>query len=154
MDIAFPTEQGKFNYRVAGVWIENGHVLLHKDSNDTNWSLPGGRVKMTEESKVALKREFKEELNLDIKVHRMYWVIENFFTYKDTDFHEIGFYYGISSNHPIIVDQYDAFYGTEGKRLIYQWLPIKRLNEIALDPHCLSAPLQEIPEHTAHLVER
>lgn len=60
MDIVFPTEQGKFNYRVEGVWIKNGHVLLHKDSNDTNWSLPGGRVKMTEESKTALKREFQK----------------------------------------------------------------------------------------------
>ena len=46
MDVVFKTEKAVFNYRVAGIWIENGHVLLHRDVNESQWSLPGGRVEI------------------------------------------------------------------------------------------------------------
>ena len=152
--MVFRTEKGTFNYRVAGVWIVHKHVLLHKDVNDTNWSLPGGRVKLGEESEAALIREFQEELNLDIRVHRMNWIIENFFTYKEKNFHEIGLYYRVSSDRNIPIDKQGAFYGVEGERLIYKWIPIDMLNEIELYPQCLKSAIKEIPAHTEHLVER
>lgn len=53
----FKTEKAIFNYRVAGIWIEDGHVLLHKAVNESNWSLPGGRVEIAEEAQVSIKRE-------------------------------------------------------------------------------------------------
>lgn len=28
MDTVFKTERGTFNFRIVGVWIENGHVLF------------------------------------------------------------------------------------------------------------------------------
>lgn len=91
MDIIFRTDKAVFNYRVAGIWIENGHVLIHRFVNDNHWSLPGGRVSITEESKTSLKREFLEELNVNIEVERLIWVLENFFNYEGKDFHEIGY---------------------------------------------------------------
>ena len=90
-------DQAVFNYRVAGIWIENGHVLLHRDVNESNWSLPGGRVEIAEDSQSSLKREFREELGIDVHVDRMALVIENFFEHAGKDFHEIGFYYAITS---------------------------------------------------------
>ncbi|MEQ2529277.1 hypothetical protein WMO40_21610 [Bacillaceae bacterium CLA-AA-H227] len=53
MDVVFHTEIAIFNYRVAGIWIKNGHILLHRDVNEENWSLPGGRVKMAEDSTLS-----------------------------------------------------------------------------------------------------
>ena len=67
LDVVFRTDKAVFNYRVAGIWVENGHVLLHRAVNDHHWSLAGGRVLIAEESKSSLKREFFEELNWRLK---------------------------------------------------------------------------------------
>lgn len=45
MDVVFHTEQEVFNYRVAGIWIKDNRILIHRASDDTIWSLPGGRVR-------------------------------------------------------------------------------------------------------------
>lgn len=29
MDLVFPTEHGVFNYRVAGIFMKDGHALIH-----------------------------------------------------------------------------------------------------------------------------
>ena len=43
------TEDGKrFNYRVVGVALHNGRVLLHKNETEHFWSLPGGRGELLE----------------------------------------------------------------------------------------------------------
>ncbi|MCZ8516105.1 hypothetical protein O9H85_27625 [Paenibacillus filicis] len=46
MDVVFKTDNMMFNFRVAGICLENGHVLLHKAIDDNHWALPGGRVQM------------------------------------------------------------------------------------------------------------
>ena len=152
LDAVFKTEEGIFNYRVVGIWIENEHVLLHRDKDDTSWSLPGGRAKLSEDSRAAIKRELQEELNVAIKVHQLCWMVENFFYYKGNDFHEIGLYYRISSSDNSIVDKQGAFYGAEGERLIYQWMPITELNDVELQPAFLREGVKHLPEHTEHRI--
>jgi 8-oxo-dGTP pyrophosphatase MutT (NUDIX family) len=154
MDVVFKTEKAIFNYRVAGIWIENGHVLLHRDVNESNWSLPGGRVEIAEDSQSSLKREFLEELGIDVHVDRMALVIENFFEHGGKDFHEIGFYYALSSCKNSSSYNKNPFHGIEGKRLIFKWTPIKELNEVELYPECLRAALKDIPLHIQHFVVR
>jgi ADP-ribose pyrophosphatase YjhB (NUDIX family) len=151
MDVVFKTEKAIFNYRVAGIWIEDGHILLHKAAQDTHWSLPGGRVEIAEESKVSLKREFKEELNIEIKVERLIWVVENFFEYDKRDIHEIGLYYAVSTDAK--PEQLNVpFHGVEGDRLIFQWTPISAIADTALYPEYLRTALKQIPQETEHLV--
>ncbi|MGD6873483.1 hypothetical protein ACQCU1_15000 [Sutcliffiella horikoshii] len=60
MDVVFHTEKAVFNYRVAGVWIQDGRILLHRASEDKIWSLPGGRVEMNEASPPACKENLKK----------------------------------------------------------------------------------------------
>ncbi|MFD4707452.1 NUDIX domain-containing protein [Gottfriedia sp. NPDC058432] len=90
MDVVFKSENRVFNLRVAGIWIENGHVLIHRLATDTIWSLPGGRIQFNEESHLSLKREFIEELGIEVEIDRMMWTVENFFSYKGNDIHEVG----------------------------------------------------------------
>ncbi|WP_257535535.1 NUDIX domain-containing protein [Mesobacillus foraminis] len=73
--------------------------MLHKAVNERNWSLPGGRVEIAEEAKESIKREFLEELNVDIAVNRLVWIAENFFEYNGIDIHELVLYFSVSSNH-------------------------------------------------------
>lgn len=152
MDVVFKTEKAVFNYRVAGIWIVNGRILLHRDTNDTSWSLPGGRVQLTENSGMALKREFLEELNIEVEIGVMHWFVENFFAYKGNDFHEIGLYYAVSSDNNTMPNKLEAFYGAEGERLMYEWVSIEKLQEMELYPAFLRTALQKLPVHTAHVV--
>ncbi|MDZ5473078.1 NUDIX hydrolase [Bacillus sp. 31A1R] len=150
MDVVFKTESGVFNFRVAGVMIRNGHILIHRDRKDDAWSLPGGRVGLGEESQVALRREFKEELGVDVKIERLMFSIENFFGYNGHRFHEVGFYYQVTDDSlPLNTDE---FYGLEGDRLIYRWIPIAALHEITIYPEILKTELQNISNYPKHFV--
>jgi ADP-ribose pyrophosphatase YjhB (NUDIX family) len=56
---------------VDGVYIKSGKILLLKRSVEPFkgfWHLVGGHVKDNEPLREALKREFKEETTLDVKV--------------------------------------------------------------------------------------
>jgi 8-oxo-dGTP pyrophosphatase MutT (NUDIX family) len=152
MDIVFHVEQGVFNYRVAGIWVENDHVLIHRDVNDPHWSLPGGRVALGEASNASLQREFLEELGVEAEVGRLVWSAESFFSYQDQSYHEIGFYYLISSKTSCFTTE--EFCGEEGDRLIYKWVPVKELDKISLYPEFLRQGLQQVPEQPQHMVVR
>ena len=60
MDILFRTEEYVFSYRVAGICIQNGKVLLQKPTNDTAFAFPGGHVTFGETNAQTLVREFQE----------------------------------------------------------------------------------------------
>lgn len=152
MDATFYIENAVFNYRVAGIMIENGHVLLHKQVNDMHWALPGGRVEVLEDSKACIIREIKEELGFNVIVNNLLWITENFFKYNERDFHEIGFYYKVSSAEGTTNFSKEAFYGEEGERLIYKWTPINELDNILLYPEFLKTSLKDLPSTPQHLI--
>ncbi len=151
MDAVFETEKGIFNYRVAGVCLVNDHVLLHKEVDGTHWSLPGGRVGVAEASQEALRREFQEELGVEVSVRRLLWSVENFFIYKGNNVHEIGFYYEVSFNEEYPFET-KPFWGIEGERLLYQWIPVIDLEEIVLYPEFLKTELKDIKNAPSHFV--
>ena len=69
---------------VCGLILKNDRVLaaLRKEpmSNAGYWELPGGKVKDNETEIDALKRELKEEFNIDAEVHQFF--TENTFDYQ------------------------------------------------------------------------
>ena len=91
-DIIFKTENYVFSYRVAGILIHNGKVLLQKPTNDTGYAFPGGHVEFGETNEETLIREFKEEIGADIKVKEIKWVAEMFFPWGNKPCHQICLY--------------------------------------------------------------
>lgn len=67
-DILFKTDNYVFSYRVAGICIHNGKVLLQKPTNDIGYAFPGGHVGFGETNSETLVREFNEEIGADIEV--------------------------------------------------------------------------------------
>jgi ADP-ribose pyrophosphatase YjhB (NUDIX family) len=49
-DILFKTDNYILSYRVAGICIQNGKVLLQKPTNDNGYAFPGGHVAFGEQT--------------------------------------------------------------------------------------------------------
>jgi 8-oxo-dGTP pyrophosphatase MutT (NUDIX family) len=141
--ISLAIDGALFNYRVAGVAIADGKVLLHKTPSDKFWSLPGGRASLFEFSKDTLIREMQEETGMDVEVGEMIWVSENFFVYNDIKHHELGFYYKMDI--PDLKDQND-FIGVEGDgELLFKWHSVAAISQIKVYPEFLATELAQNP---------
>lgn len=147
--ISFPLPGGLFNFRIAGVAVYSNKILLHKAPTDHFWSLPGGRADLFEWSKETLLREMMEETGMPVEVADLMWVVENFFSYEDQKYHELGFYYRMHLQVP--PSQQDFLTTEEGGELLFHWHDLDRLHEIKIYPAFITAELIENTAHTAHI---
>ena len=159
--IKFDTGNLRFAFRVVGVAIDDDRVLLEKVDGQDFWFLPGGRGELLEMSKETLKREMLEELNTKVKVGRLAWVVENFFTTYDVraraemSYHELGFYFlmELPKNSPL--RKLDDFPGEDdGYKLTWKWHSVDNLANLQLHPAFLRKGLRHIPDSTEHIVQR
>ena len=142
--------QPRFNPRVCAVICEDGRVLLHRRERDAFWALPGGRIEPGEFSERALAREINEELGREANPVRLLWIVENFFTYDEVPFHEIGLYYLTRvSGIP-----HDAEFRGAETDLIFRWFDVTELNGIDVRPAPVRDYLGSIPGETQHLCWR
>lgn len=152
--ITFEVGNSRFNHRAVAIILDGDWALLHKSENDDFWSLPGGRVELLESSTDALKREMKEELDVDIRIERLVWVVENFFEYDCKSYHEIAFYFLIAlplDSHYYIKDK-PFIAHDNGFELTFKWYRIDKLKQLRLYPTLLKKGLNSIPEKTEHII--
>ena len=149
----------QFVYRVAGVALHQGRVLLHRSERDDYWTLPGGRGEMLEPSVDTLRREMLEEMGLAVDVGRLAWVIENFYEEKARTWHVLGLYFLMSfpPDSPVWA-RGDTFSGKEDfpqgfqLTLTFQWIPVDALDPLAFQPAILKAGLRHVPESVRHII--
>ena len=138
-DILFKTEDYVFSYRVAGILICDGKVLLQKPTNDTGFAFPGGHVEFGETNAQTLRREFREEIGADIAVGDLKWVAEIFFPWGDKPCHQICLYYEVRLENEGQMHLEGSFIGDErmeGRNfnIEFHWIPIEALSSIELYP--------------------
>lgn len=151
--ITFTRENKKFTYRIAGIAISDGHVLLQRAEAGNEWFVPGGRAELLETAQDGLRREMREELHSDIRVDRLLYVIENFFSPGDIAHHELGLYFSIAFVDDRMYDTQRTFLVQDANiPFIFQWIPLHTLEAVVLYPLCLQKALQSIPETTQHIV--
>ena len=92
-DILFKTDDYVFSYRVGGLLIHNGKVLMQKLVGEDGYAFIGGHVAFGETTAETIVREFKEEIGADIKVERLFMVNENFFPWGTRPCQQINLYY-------------------------------------------------------------
>lgn len=84
---------------VLGVAINNGRLLVSQgyDSKKNNYFYRciGGGIEFQETSEQALRREFMEELKIEIDIKEFLGICENIFTYEGKAGHELVFFYKI-----------------------------------------------------------
>lgn len=154
--LTFEMNRGRFNFRVAGIAIHRERVLLHRSPAESFWSLPGGRGELMEATTTTLKREMREELESDVQVERLLWVVENFYHYENRDVHELCFYYlmHFPAASPILA-QTEGFIRYDNRQpILFQWLHLHDLRTVELYPSFLKEDLKELPAMVVHKVHR
>jgi len=158
--ITIEWNEGWFGARAVGVMLDGkNRVLLSRLEDEDVWVLPGGAISLHETSKEAVKREFIEETKFEIEVHRLLWILENYWVFKGKTAHDIGFHFLVSPKEAKGVWEQDEFVGQEELHtpdrswvLIFKWFDISKLNELNLKPSIFIELLKDIPEHPMHVV--
>lgn len=82
-----------------GIAVRNNKLLVSegydKVKNNTFYRCLGGGIEFLEKSNEALKREFREELDIDIIVKDFLGISENIFSFEGKDAHELVLFYSI-----------------------------------------------------------
>ena len=144
-------------YRVAGIMVKDEKILLQTDEFYDFWTTPGGGIKMFEASDEALKREFKEELDVEINVERLLYIVENSFEFEGQLFHGLELYFLITpkgSDKFFDQEEFDGIendfmpekYGDEFK-LTFRWFHPSEFDSIDIYPKILKEALQNIPDN-------
>ncbi len=145
-DIRFKIEDKIFSYRVGGILVENGKILLQRDKWG-NHAVIGGHVSFMEQAKDTLVREFMEELQVKIGVDDLLAVNENFFMWGDKPCHQVHFYYAVHLED-------DTFF-REGEisgvdeledlrvELDFVWVPLEDLKNISVYPRGIERLLEK-----------
>ncbi|MEO7019664.1 MAG: NUDIX hydrolase [Ktedonobacteraceae bacterium] len=152
--VCFDSEDTRFNYRVAGITLHDNHVLLCQLEGANYWFLPGGRVDMGETSIAALRREMQEELQADVQVGRILWIVESFYV-ESRNYHELALYYMMDfAPEAPVSHATKPFIATDGHTsLIFQWFALQELDQVTLYPPFLVEGLRKLPEQTMHVVD-
>lgn len=158
MDILFKTDDWVFSYRVAGICVQDGKVLLQKLTNDNAYAFPGGHVEFGETNEETLMREFKEEIGADIRVRELKWVAEAFFPWGGSGkpCHQICLYYLVEIQNPEIPREgmFMATEHIEGRnfQLEYHWVLLENVEKLEVYPTNTPELLQKLDEGVQHFV--
>lgn len=158
-DILFKTEEYIFSYRVAGILIKDGKVLLQKPSNDVGYSIPGGHVAFGELSSEALIREFKEEITANIKIERLLMIGESFWPWGNRPCQQISFYYEISlcdENQIPFEGTFPAHddFGNIRNDFEFSWIDLHEIHNIVVYPSNMKEDLLSLPKELKYFVYR
>lgn len=158
-DILFKIDNHIFSYRVAGILIREGRILLQNTTGDDGYAFPGGHVAFGETNAETLVREFKEEINADITVQELKWVAEIFFPWNDKPCHQICNYYLVELSDEGSIPVSDTFAAKEsidGRdfTVLFHWVPLSEVHSIKIYPAKAAELLYRLNEGVQHFIYR
>ena len=120
---------------VLGIAVKQNKLLVSEGYDKIKkqyfYRCLGGGIEFLETSKDALKREFKEEINIDIEIKEFLGISENIFTFQGKKAHELVLFYNIEISDQYYKDEYILTEENEVSKAI--WVDIddfKKRNKI------------------------
>lgn len=115
----------RFNIRVYGIWIHDTKVLVNEEiiRGRQVIKFPGGGMEWGEGTIDCLKREWQEELNLDINVTEHFYTTDFFQASAFDDSQVISIYYLVKGADPSA-----AIINNEQNERTY-WLDLAEITE-------------------------
>lgn len=145
-DLTVDIAEGRLNIRVAAIIQQDDKILVSQWPNGTI-SLVGGRVVLGETTQAAISREVAEETGLIVEAASLCAMIENYFKYDDTFYHEFLYVYNVTTN-TLEFDQSAPDF--ESQDIL--WLPISE--SASLQPEILSDVVRDKRDQILHLVNQ
>ena len=137
-DISYFNEEVsvKFNFRVAVMAYNDNKILLQRNSKDPFYSLIGGRVQLGESSLTAVKREVLEEVGIEVKDEeiKLINVVENFFIYNNTKYHELLYIYRLKNEE---INCMDNFKTLDKDDSFNEWFSIEEIENLDIRPQII-----------------
>ncbi len=122
-----------FNVRIYGILIEKDAVLVSDEIHNGKMitKFPGGGLQFGESTHDCLKREFREELNVEISVTSHFYTVDFFQASAfDPTQQVISIYYLVSvaeaGQIPVATEKYEFEKNENGEQL-FRWLPLEKL---------------------------
>lgn len=156
VDITFKTDEGRFNYRVCAIIVNENKLLAMQDERSPYYYLPGGRVNLHETAEGAVLREIREELEIDAEIIRPLWFNQSFFI-EDVNkerYHEICLYFLIDISNTKLLEKGEKFTLTEGKQKhLFEWLPFEKLKSEYMYPLFIRDKIFDMPKELTMVTE-
>lgn len=152
MDIDFKLNDYRLNARVSAIIYnkDKSKVLLFKiDDGRSFYMLPGGRIHYNEDSKSAIIREVKEELDFDLD-YELCSVQENFLDKSGEYIMQYCFCYKAIYYGDIV----DEFKSLEKKDEVFCWVDIDRLGDYKILPMSSYELIRKEDIGFSHIIER
>ena len=123
----------RFNVRVYGIWIDSGRVLVNEEQikGKPVIKFPGGGLDWGEGTIDGLKREWQEELGLDVEIEQHFYTTDFFQASAYDNSQVISIYYLITGILP------EAISNQMHNERTY-WLELKDVSE-----HTFTLPIDK-----------
>ena len=151
--VMFSNGEITFMYRVGGIAVHEGRLLVEHNVKHDFCFAPGGRVEYGENAVQALSRELDEEFGGGVQIGRLVVFYDLLFELDGIRYQEVGlcFLLELHPDHPIL--------GREGRfeaaepDLVYEWMSLDDLEEAELFPRFLRELVRDIPQTPKYIVE-
>ena len=151
--VMFSNGEITFMYRVGGIAVHDGCLLVEHDVKRGFCFVPGGRVEYGENAVQALSRELDEEMGGGVEIGRLVIVADNLFELDGIRYQEAGLYFLMEfpPGHPVLGRE--GRFEAEEPNLVYQWIPLDELKEAELFPRFLREFVLDIPHTPKYVIQ-
>lgn len=154
MNLDFENNNYRFNARTSAIIYDKTKtmVLLYKVNDGRDfYMLPGGRIKLGEDSKIAIDREIKEELDFELN-YSLCALQENFIYKNGKNIMQYCFCYKAVYSGSISNELINC---KDNENQFFKWINIKEINSYKIYPTSTKELiLKDKDTYIKHIIEK